>query len=248
MKEYDEKLREIEMFRLHPTLIPFVGNEYEKYRVLHIGESHYIDQTPDNTKYDIEYFKRWWTDPCNEVLEDSFGWADTRQVMSNYMEGRHGAYTIFTNFIKSFSKVVLDREIPSISDEDKKLYRYIAFMNFFQMPSIYEGTKFWDSLEISANMIGKPELANEMWNTAVKNSVKAVDQVIEIINPTAIVFTSISAGNAYKDYDGKYSKDQRIIYTSHPAYPFTWWKTLKSLDGKRGIDVFEEGLKKIYKS
>jgi hypothetical protein len=39
-----------------------------------------------------------------------------------------------------------------------------------------------------------------------------------------------------------------MIYTSHPGYPFTWWKKLKSLEGRRGIDIFEDGLKRIYKS
>lgn len=60
-----------------------------------------------------------------------------------------------------------------------------------------------------------------MWDCAVKNAVATVDAVVEIINPKAIVFTSISAGKAYREYDGIYAKDSRMIFTSHPASPIT---------------------------
>jgi hypothetical protein len=244
--KYDARFNMDEQLRLHQTFLPFVGDMYDQYKVLHIGESHYIGQTPDNEKYSISYFEKWWESSCEDVINDYPGWADTRMVMSNYMQGKYGAYTIFTNFIKSFSRVVLKKEISNISHEDKSLYEYVAFMNFFQMPSIYEGMKFWDSLELAAEMAGDTSLALKMWNKAVEKSINTVDAVIEIIEPKAIVFTTVSAGNAYKEANGKYSKDSRVIYTSHPGYPYTWWKSLKSLDGKRGIDVMEEGLRNIF--
>ncbi len=244
---YDAGLKEIEMLNLHPTFMPFIGADYDVFKILHIGESHYINQSPDNEKYDIQYFKKWWSEPCDEILDDSYGWADTRQVMKNYMDGKYGAYSIFNNFLKSFSKIVLNKQIESITLEDKGLYRYLAFMNFFQMPSIYEGKKYWDSLYISAKKLGNKAMARDMWEIAVEKSVNTIDAVVDIIKPKAIVFTSISAGNAYKDAGGKYKDDTRMIFTSHPGYPFTWWKKLKSLDRRRGIDVMEEGLKTILK-
>ena len=119
-------------------------------------------------------------------------------------------------------------------------------MNFFQMPSLYEGVNFWNSLEMSSNKNGVPSLAGEIWDEAVANSINTVNRVIDIIEPQMIVFTSISAGKAYKSWKGKYSNDSRSIYTSHPGYPYTWWKKLRSLNGKRGIDVFEEALLRVY--
>ena len=245
---YEDELMKIDFYSLHPTLVPFIGNNYSKYRILQIGESHYISQTPENEKYNIVYFQKWWSDPCNEILVDSPEWVDTRKVLHNYMnEYRSGnSYTIFTNLLKSFSRVVLKKEISNITMEDKSLYNYIAFMNFFQMPSIYDGAKYWNALYASAKKCGNKKLASEQWNKAVQISTMVLDQVIDIIEPKAIVFTSISAGDAYKDINGKYSKDERTIYTSHPGYPYTWWKKLKSLDYQRGIDVFEEGLERIY--
>lgn len=244
--EYDSDLLKIPMINLHPVFLPFIGEEYAEYRLLHIGESHYIDQNINTEKYSIEYFKRWWREPCIEVLNDSPNWCDTRQVLINYMSGERGAYSIFNNFVKSFSKIVLKRPINSISLESKKLYKYISFMNFFQMPSLYEGVNFWNSLEMSSNKNGVPSLAGEIWDEAVANSINTVDRVIDIIEPQMIVFTSISAGKAYKSWKGKYSNDSRSIYTSHPGYPYTWCKKLRSLNGKRGIDVFEEALLRVY--
>ena len=73
-KKYDDKLSGIEQFKLHPTFLPFVGDCYEEYRVLQIGESHYLNQDPDNEKYNLEYFlDRWWSSPCCEVLDDKLG-------------------------------------------------------------------------------------------------------------------------------------------------------------------------------
>ena len=245
--KYDAQLKNIDIYKLHPTFMPHIGEEYDKYKILHIGESHYINQTPNTEKYDIKYFEKWWSEPCEEVAADSPKWFDTRHVVAeNYMKDVNGAYTIFTNFVKSFSKVVLHEEISKITSEDKKLYRYIAFMNFFQMPSLYYGEKFWNSLRISAKKLGDKGLASKMWDCAVENAVSTVDSVVDIISPKAVVFTSISVGNAYKEYGGKYAKDSRTIFTSHPAYPFTWNKRLSSLDGKTGKEVLENELERLY--
>ena len=243
---YDEKLKAIDLFKVHPTLLPFVGDEYDKYRILHIGESHYINQKYDSEKYGIEYFVKWWKNPCNEILDDSPGYVDTRYVLSNYMNGINGSYSIFINFTKSFSRVVLNKEISKIFHEDKALYKYVAFMNYFQMPSLYKGENFWNSLKKSAQKCGKKELASKTWYTAVEHSTAVVDSVIEILNPKAIVFASISAGEAYKDSNGKFASDSRLIITSHPGSPYSWNKPISSLGYQKGVDFFEKELKRIY--
>ncbi len=237
-KNYDEFLMNIKTYQLHPSFLPFIGEHFDKYRVLHVGESHYID----NENYDIEYFQKWWSAPCKEVESEFAGWF-TRPVMENYMNNGSGSYTIFDNFLKSFCRCVMHEEI-AISPEAKKKYEHLAFMNFFQMPSLYYGVKFWDSLLASAKKKENKQLAYDMWEKAAENAVETLDAVIDIIQPNAVVITSISAGNAYKEHGGKY-KDS-IIFTSHPAYPYTWNKKLKGLDGRKGIDVCEEGLSKIF--
>ena len=250
--KYDDQLREIEVFRVHPSLLPFVGDSYETYRVLHIGESHYINQNSENEQYGIEFFnEHWWNNSCQEAIEklDCKNWIDTRKVLDRYICGEKGSYTIFTNFIKSFSRVVLKKEIGSISLETKGLYKYISFMNFFQMPSLYEGQKYWNSLLKSSKKANNKALVYDLWETSVEKSGKTVDAVIDIINPKAVVFTSISAGEAYRNYKKMKNEqydDNKFIFTSHPNTPYTWNKCLKSLGGKKGIEVFESRLKDIY--
>lgn len=247
MGNYDDELMEIDFFKLHPSLLPFIGDTYNEYRILHIGESHYLDQTVNDEKFGIEYFQKWWTDPCEEVTKFSGRSFDTRGVLSYYVGGgKDKAYTIFTNFIKSFSKIVLNNQIDGISTQDQGLYRYVAFMNFFQMPSLHSKIKFWDSLEASARKCEKKELASETWHKTVGKSVLVIDSVIDVLNPKAVVFTSVSAGDAYKELKGRYCIDERVIFTSHPGQPYSWCKKLDRFGGKRGIDIFEEGLNRIY--
>lgn len=241
---FDKQLNTITTYQIHPSFLPYIGDDFDEYRVLHVGESHYIGQSPENERFGIDYFQKWWSAHCEEVEGEFGGWF-TRPVMQNYMDNKQGAYTIFNNFLKSFSRSVLDKEI-SINPDTKKLYRYLAFMNFFQMPSLYDGVKYWDSLEISAKKHGNMQAAYDMWDAAVKNATETLDAVIDIIKPKAVVITSISAGNAYKKCGGK--NVNSIVFTSHPAYPYTWYKELKALDGQRGVDVCEQGLRKVFRT
>ncbi len=243
---FNSTLEDHNFFKLHKSLLPYIGSNYKKYKILHIGESHYLSQTIETEKYSIEDFNnRWWNDECTDILAESPNYVDTRKVINNYLNDKNGSYTIFTNVLKSFSKAILKEEIINISKEHKQKYTYFAFMNYFQMPSLHSGKGFWRSLCDSAEAIGNPELALSVWDYTVSKSTEIVDYVIETINPNVIVFTSTSAGDAYKNSNGKYMNDKRVIYTSHPAYPYTWYKPLSRFNGKRGVDVFEDNLRFI---
>jgi len=247
--KYDDKLSELEIFRVHPTLKPFIGENYEKYKILHIGESHYLSQTVANEEFDIRYFvQHWWKEPCDEVLEKSPGYVDTRNVVGNYLNNRNGAYGIFTNVVKEFSKIILNSEITQIDAQQKQLYRHFAFMNFFLMPSLFCGRKYWDSLCESAKKLNDKNLAFEMWHKCAKISARTVDDVIDIISPNLVIFTSVSAKNAYFDGSGKHRDSDKVIFTSHPAAPFSWNKRLKSLGHKTGKEALDEGLLRFKSS
>ena len=116
-------------------------------------------------------------------------------------------------------------------------------MNYFQMPSLLSGKKYWNSLEYDSKLCtGNKESAYEMWNKCVQKSDAVLDAVIDILEPTMIVFTSLSAGKAYS---GRYKNDKRTVYTSHPQSPVSWNKPLKSLQNKTGKEVYEHALKKL---
>lgn len=219
---FDKKLLKMDFFKLHPTYIPFIGDKYSQYKILQIGESHYIGQTPDDEKYNLHYFEKWWNDECKELEDDYIAWFNTRDVITgNFFQGKNRSYPIFYNMIKSFSKVVLDREINSFQDSDRELYHYFSFMNFFQMPSLYHAKGFWKSIDIAAKKINDLELCSKIWNEAIIKSTQVVNDVIDVIQPELVIFTSKLAGDAYKHIMGDKTARCKIIFTCHPGSP--WW-------------------------
>lgn len=245
----ENALNDIHHYRIHPEYLPFIGKDYEKYRILIVGESHYINQSAHSSTVTLKDFDLWWDEPCPKVSNGSEGWYNTRQVVENYKSGdKGGKYGIFTNTIKSFSKVVLGEEIHRITLDKKQLIDCFAFMNFFQMPALYSKMKYWNSLVKSAKLLGDTSLAYEVWNKSAAASSEVLNKVIDIIKPRLVVFVSVSAGKAYKDLiAAKPAVGTDIVYTSHPSSPFSWNKPLKSLDFKTGKQVFEESLERTFK-
>lgn len=247
LNSYDQKLLEIEFYKIHPEYLPFIGDRYEEYKILHIGESHYINQEQSKQdRYPITYFDKWWNDPCTELLNDNNGWYDTRSVINRYIKNEHfKGQGIFSETLKIFDKVYLEMDNVKISLEERKNYNYFAFMNFFQMPSLYNGVKYGTSLEISAEKLKNNQLANNMYENASKFSSKVLDSVIEVLKPNAIIITSSSAAYAYKKY-GKYNSEKFIVETVHPSC--SWWnRPIKSCEGRTGKEELEKGLRMLKK-
>lgn len=237
--EYESKLKEISFYKLHPEYIAFVGDKFEKYRILQVGESHFIPQLKEEQDiFPIDYFEKWLSDSCEDMKSfknnnsDDCNWRYsiiTQKVIVDYLNGyRTRSHGIFTELVKVFSKIYEKRDIGKINTEKSQNYRHFAFMNFFQMPSLYKGEKFWNSLKYSAsknadrlNLKNKEETtsyANKVWDKIVKESTAVFDETVDILNPEIIIFTSKSAWDAYK---GKYKNAPNIINTVHPGCP--WW-------------------------
>ena len=240
---YNQQLLETKFFKLHPEYIPFIGNNYEEYKILHIGESHYLDQKSDSSadKYPITYFDKWWYDPCHELLRDFDGWYNTRDVITNYLNGsRHKGHSIFSETIKVFDKIYIGRDNVQMNYKESQNYHYFAFMNFFQMPALYNGMKYWDSLLLSANKIGNRQLAYDMYEKAAQVSSKVLDEVIAILKPNVVIFTSDSAKYAYNKY-GKYHSAEFVINSTHPGC--SWWnRPMRKFGGLTGKQELERQL------
>lgn len=237
-KVYDEQLFKNEFYYNHPEYLPYVGENYTEYRILLIGESHYIDQTIENEKYNIDYFyNNWFSNPIDIINESYAGWFNTRSVINNYLSGnRSKGHLIFTNVIKSFSEVVLHNPIVHITLEETQKFNYFAFMNYFQMPSIYRGLKFWDSLAKSAKNLGDKEIAYKVWDKVNSVSANVLDDVIDALKPQIIVFTSKSAYYTYIKSDAKHSKNNNIFGVVHPGC--AWWNKSNS-NNESGKESFE---------
>lgn len=236
-------------FQIHPEYKPFVGSEYEKYKILIVGESHYIGQkynAETKDKYDVKYFlDNWLESPCDELTKDYGGWFNTVKVIENYINGnRTKGHLIFTNILKSFSEKVLEEKIQSISNENCKKFNCLAFMNFFQMPSIYESEPYWRSLKMSSKKLGDEKLADDLWQKIVDESVLTLDYVIEQLKPKRIFVLSQSAYSAYKENRNCKYKN-KIISLDHPASP--WWYRKKKNGEKSSKEMFEDALQE-YKN
>lgn len=244
---YDKLLSDIDFYKVHPGYLPFIGDKYNEYKILHIGESHYIGQKNDpeaEDKYPITYFENWWTDCCPDLYNEYGGWYNTRKVIENYLSGeRRKGHSIFSETVKVFDKVYLGRDKVRMDHEESMNYHYFAFMNFFQMPSIYEGVKYWNSLWDAANKLGNKQLAYDMWEKAAQVSSEVVDDVIDILKPSVVIFTSASAKGAYDEY-GKHRSEPYVISSVHPGC--SWWnRPLKRYNGLTGKQELERQLSEL---
>lgn len=53
--DIEKALSDIPFYQIHPEYKPFIGENFDKYQILLVGESHYIGQTPDNELFSLEY-------------------------------------------------------------------------------------------------------------------------------------------------------------------------------------------------
>ncbi len=250
--QYDKKLKEIEFYKIHPEYLPFVGDQYDEFKILQVGESHYIPQEKGNEDlFSIAYFKEhWWKENGCEELNTArtsssdqkqwCGWYNTIGVVADYLSGkRRRGHGIFTEMVKMFSRVYTDTPITSISTENSQAYHHFAVMNFYQMPSLYRGMSYWDSLVKSAKKVYSKELAEkyacEVWEDTVKRSTETLNQVIDILNPQVIIFTSESAYRAYCGQNGKHSARKGVFHCVHPGCKY-WHHPAKGQIGKTELE------------
>lgn len=243
MEEYYKKLSEIEFFKLHPSYIPFVGDLYNEFKILQISESHYSD-IMDTKKYGIEYFVKWFDEECSDVETDILKNNITRRVCEGVCKDGN-RFANFDNPLRSFMQIVLDMENPHVSKENRFLYNNFAYMNFYQMLAFEEKGYFKKAFYNQAERDNLMKTAEALLHRCRRVSTDVVDQVIDILEPKAVVFTSIDAWEQYKNYNGKYVNDKRMIYTTHPGRP--WHSPQNKLNGKTGKEVFEIKLKELYK-
>lgn len=244
MYDLEEQLNTIAWFKLRSELIPFVGEYYLSGKsVLLVGESHFIGNfftESDAKKYSDEYIQYvnaiskddyydWWEGKLSDTFRfmNSRKWFNTRDVVANYMSGNStNSHGIFDNVLKEYEDVVLK------ATHDRKNYNHFAYMNFFQIPSAYKGVGF---TEAWSYVFGKD--SEETIKECSAFSSKVLDQVINILRPKMVLFTS---KEAHKNYCGQYKNLDIVKWVGHPDC--AWWNR-KQKDGRtyRGIcgEIFE---------
>ena len=56
--DYDEQLKNVSHYRVHPEMMPFIGRNYPKTRILILGESHYVCPE-DREMISDEWYEAW---------------------------------------------------------------------------------------------------------------------------------------------------------------------------------------------
>ena len=113
-------------------------------------------------------------------------------------------------------------------------------MNFFQMPALFFGKSFMNSLYGNGANI---EVANAVWEKARIESITVLDSVIDVIKPKLTIFVSSLAYDIFHGSNAKHNNDINIVRVCHPGCP--WWYRKRKSDGKCGKDDFEDYLKEF---
>jgi hypothetical protein len=191
--DHDNEFKMIDHFKLHPEMLPYVGTQYKDFRILLIGESHYLN----NSYKDKEYlFDKWYSISTAEIQwndesEDPY-WFNTRWVINNYLSRKRGkGHGIFAKPSKVFCEKIKEKVGVTINDCDA--FSCFAFFNYFQRPCINRGGSF------NPTELDKCESKKIALNT------------IKILNPRLIIFVSKKAFDYFSESTPKCS------YVNHPT-------------------------------
>lgn len=115
--KYDEQIKaSIKHFEMHELMLPFIGEHYEKHRILLVSESHYM---PEKN---------------NKKLDDS--WYTNKELEKEVQKNHHSRGVIESFNHRLFKNI--EKEVKAI---DISLnFEFVAWYNFFQKPAMHKDT------------------------------------------------------------------------------------------------------------
>lgn len=194
LTRYDEQLRDISHYQVHPEMLPFVGKHYPNTRILLVGESHYLESC-DTSK--LSKPEDWYHTPFEAYQFDYPGNFNTRYVIHNYLvKHRSKGHSMFRNPAKSLIEAWNLNNV-----DDSEAFCAFAYMNYFQRPEAKTGQS------IDAKAIDKSV------------ALETFCRVVDILKPRMIVVLSQKSYEAY--FLGEKNSDFQIVeYTAHPTCSF----------------------------
>jgi hypothetical protein len=115
LKSYDEALLKNEHYSIHQEMLPFVGENFNKHRILIISESHFVPKEINN-QLDDKWYEEKSEDYLNKTIENN---SNTRKVIANFTGGK--GHSMFHNLSNALKEVD-----PKLSLKD------ITWYNFYQ--------------------------------------------------------------------------------------------------------------------
>lgn len=205
---YDRELLKCDFLKRHRECLPFIGEGYDKTRLLLIGESHYVPKEEV-----LRAARRDFYDVSFEDLEEGRykRWIDTRYVFEKRVYDKEGLKGFFSNPAAEIARIVYHTEDVSKNQKISAMHQY-AFMNYFKRPA-YDAGKTIKGLS-----------ERDLWY-----AYRITSHIIEVLQPGLIIFLSKKAYRAFlgSDQDG-ISQKYPMKCVSHPSSP--WWNR-KRKDG-----------------
>lgn len=202
----EELVRNVLHFQKHPQMRPFIGDDYDKTRLLILGESHYLPKKEEKKKEKID---NWYNTPAAEWL---FGGFDVDKESDWKDEQKQWYCDTYTAVL--VRNALLDKK----DNMYKRLHEVLqagqingglnacAYMNFFQRPS-----------EISGASIHNNALDNEY-------AAHTLNEVCQVLKPTKIYFASVKAFKGL----GKFVEEHGLDKTEgtdelENVWRIKWW-------------------------
>jgi hypothetical protein len=204
LKNYDEQLDLVPHFEVFPEMKPWIGPRYdlEKAKILIIGESHYFAK---GATFHHEP-STWYTRNFSEDMSKRHGHR-IRYLISKRADVKvHVNYTRIDAQLKKTDYFQLEKA-SSTSTLDS-----IAYINYFQRPANTTG----GSLKIT---VQDAEVAK-----------KTIKDVIDIIKPDLVLFSSVKAFKCAKRYNLFSEISPLVDYSPHPCS--AWWRRETKSSGK----------------
>ena len=201
-KNFDDKLKEIEFYKnseTHQFMLPYVGSNYEEYRVLLVAESHYLGNEEDRKK--VVDFQKWYEGKESISLSEP-GHIKTREVVNTWFTDGNGLFKR------------IEKELESLKIDIKYFWERVSFMNFFIVPSTNGSRGIYSTKEVEEKSLTnfeqvikilKPNyilfLSKKSYHIFKRENSEYLKKTSSFCHPTSICWYK-------KGKDGKKSKDE----------------------------------------
>ena len=201
---YDQQFKEISHYQRYPAMMPFVGNFYGEgplQKILLVGESNYLPANSTIHHND----EVWYSSNQGALTEQEVEWIANRFLVGgDWAPAGHMIYK------------ELNRRMEEIVDLDRgRAMDHVAYINGFQRPALTSG-----------NSIGK-----YLTNRDIKVGKQVVSQVVDILEPTQVIFTSKLAWNKIGWPLSKEHNSRSFHGVCHPGTGGRYWHKSGYADG-----------------
>ena len=210
---YDVALSKIKHFTLHPELLPYVGDQYDKFKIVIVGESHYL---PDGYENAAGYFMDWYDQPTPydiPVPNDMTSWGEDK-ISSFTTRNALG----FLGYVYNYFEEVVHQNNLNISEN---IYDCVAFFNFYQRPTLKPASGFYT-------------IFNDNREDVIACSV--AKQIFDILKPNLILVLSKKVSGIIQKGIGHLP--QGIFFLGHPSHGWLDKNEFKRIIGMYLMKLF----------